>query len=92
MGDHVGIPVIIFSKSIAEHLERLDVVFSKLAECGLKLKPEKCHLFKREVVYLGHVVSLAGISTDPAELMVIQNWRFPKDVSDVHSGLGMFCS
>ena len=43
--------IIIFSKSIAEHLERLDVVFSKLAESGLKLKPRKCHFFKREVVY-----------------------------------------
>ena len=49
--------VIIFSRSIAEHLERLDVVFSKLAESGLKLKPKKWHLFKQEVVYSGLVVS-----------------------------------
>ena len=59
--------------SIAEHLERLDVVFSKLAECGVKLKPKKCHLFKQEVVCLGHVVSLAGIFTDPGKIEVIQN-------------------
>ena len=38
--------VIFFSRSIAGHLERLDAVFSKLAECRLKLKPKKCHLFK----------------------------------------------
>ena len=73
----------IFSKSIAENLERLDVVFSKLGECRLNLKPKKCHLFKREVVYLGHVVSPAGISTDLANIEVIQNWPTLKDVSDV---------
>ena len=38
--------VMILSRSIPEHLERLDVVFSKLAEYRLKLKPKKCHLFK----------------------------------------------
>ena len=54
-----------------EHLERLDAVFSKLDVCGLKLKPKKCNLFKREVVYSGHMVSLVGISIDPAQLEVI---------------------
>ena len=48
--------VIIFSPLVEEHLSRLEVVFSKLKEVGLKLKPKKCHFFQREVVYLGHVV------------------------------------
>ena len=43
--------VIIFSRSIEEHQGRLEVVFSKLKEVGLKLrKPRKCHFFQREVV------------------------------------------
>ena len=82
--------VIVFSRTIQEHLERLDVVFSKLTEAGLKLKPKKCHLFKREVLYLGHVVSQAGIATDPSKIEVIRDWPTPKDASDVRSGLGMF--
>ena len=55
--------VIIFSRSIEEHISRLEVVFSKLKEVGLKLKPRKCHFFQREVVHLGHVVSEDGIAT-----------------------------
>ena len=39
---------------------------------------------------MGHVVSPAGISTDPAKIKMIQNWPIPKDVSYVHSDLGMF--
>ena len=51
------------------------------AECRLKLKQMKYHLFKREVAHLGHVVSPAGISTDPAKIEVIQNWPTPKNVT-----------
>ena len=82
--------VIIFSRTIQEHLDRLDVVFSTLAKSGLKLKPKKCHLFKREVVYLGHVVSPLGISTDPSKIEAIKYWPTPQDAGDVRSGLGMF--
>ena len=82
--------VIIFSKNVAEHFKRLGIVFTKLQEVGLKLKPKKCHLFQREVLYLGHVVSPLGISTDPSKLEAITDWPTPKDVSDVRSGLGMF--
>ena len=82
--------VIIFSRSVDEHMSRLDMVLTKLGQVGLKLKPKKCNLFQREVVYLGHVVSSAGISTDPSKISVIENWPKPKDVSDVRSGLGVF--
>lgn len=36
--------IIVFSKTFEEHLERLQVVFSRLREHGLKLKRSKCHL------------------------------------------------
>ena len=59
--------VIIFSRSIDEHLGRLEVLFSKLKEVGLKLKPKNCNFFQQEVVYLGHVVSKDGIATNPSK-------------------------
>ena len=82
--------VIIFSKTIEEHFERMDTVFTKLTQSGLKLKPKKCHLLRKEVLYLGHVVGSEGISTDPTKIEAIKNWPTPKDASDVRSGLGMF--
>ena len=57
--------IIIFSKDPETHLERLEAVFKKLQAAGLKLKPSKCSFFKKEISYLGHVVSKDGISTDP---------------------------
>ena len=40
-------------------------VYDRLLAAGLKLKAKKCHLFCKKVVYLGHVISEAGIATDP---------------------------
>ena len=34
--------IVIFSKDLASHLERLEAVLQKLEEAGLKLKPSKC--------------------------------------------------
>ena len=48
--------IVIFSKDLASHLERLEAVFQKLEEAGLKLKPSKCELFQRHLAYLGHVM------------------------------------
>ena len=37
--------IVIFSKDLASHHERLEAVFQKLEEAGLNLKPSKCKLF-----------------------------------------------
>ena len=60
--------IIVLSKTPEEHLERLRGVFNKLAKAGLKLKPSKCEFFKSKITYLGHIVSVAGIETDPKRL------------------------
>ena len=41
--------IVVFSATFEDHLEKLDKVFERLKEAGLKLKPKKCHLFKRKV-------------------------------------------
>ena len=49
--------VIVFSETPEEHLLRMCVVFDRLREHGLKLKPSKCDVFKSEINYLAHHVS-----------------------------------
>ena len=72
--------VIVFSKTFDEHLERLDKVLTRLAQQGLKIKREKCSFLRREVSYLGYVVSSNGVSTDPDKISVVRNWPVPKTV------------
>ena len=83
--------IIVFSETIEEHLSRLTEVLTRIRDAGLKLKTSKCHFFKREVVFLGHIISESGISTDPAKIESIQNWKTPTNVHEVRSFMGL-CS
>ena len=80
--------IIIFSDTKEEHLKRLEAVFQKLITAGLKLKPSKCHFFREEIEYLGHVVSGKGISTNPKKVEAAAKWSTPQTVYDVRSFLG----
>ena len=81
--------IIVFSPDFQSHLDRLKEVLYKLAEANLKLAPRKCHLFRREVEYLGHIVSSEGISTNPGKVKVVQAWPVPNSLSDLRSFLGL---
>ena len=80
--------IVIFSKDLASHLERLEAVFGKLEKAGLKLKPSKCELFRRQLAYLGHVISAKGVATDEGKTEAIKNWPTPTTVTEVQSFLG----
>ena len=80
--------IVIFSKDLASHLERLEAVFQKLEEAGLKLKPSKCELFQRQLAYLGHVISAKVVATDESKIEAIKNWPTPTNITEVRSFLG----
>ena len=39
--------------------------------------------------FLGHVVSKEGIAVDPAKVVAIQDWKVPKNATEVRSFLGL---
>ena len=69
--------IVIFSKDLASHLERLEAIFQKLEQARLKLKPSKCELFCRQITYLGHIVSSQGIATDEGKIDAIRKRPTP---------------
>jgi transposase InsO family protein len=81
--------LIVFSKDLKTHLERLEEVFKRLRRANLKLKPSKCKLFTQEVDYLGHVVGKEGIKTDPKKVDAVKNWPRPQHKKDVRAFLGL---
>lgn len=65
--------LLVFAPSEEIALQRLEMVFSRLQNHGLKLSPKKCHFLQRQLKFLGHVVSEEGVSTDPDKVAVIAN-------------------
>ena len=80
--------ILVCSKTLEEHKEHLQQVFEQLRQAGLKLKPSKCSFPCREVVFLGHVISVDGVSPDPAKTEKIREYPVPVDVSSVGNSLG----
>ena len=80
--------IIVFSRTPEEHIHRLRAVFEKLKAAGLKLKPSKCDFFKKEIKYLGYVVSEQGVSTDPDKIKAVTEWPQPPTMTEVRSFLG----
>ena len=57
--------IIIFSKTTDDHLGHLKQVFYKLQNDNLYMKLSECHFFAKEIQYLGHILSTAGIKPLP---------------------------
>ena len=81
--------IIIFSQDELQHLEHLEIVFSRLRGAGLKMKRSKCDFFKSEIHYLGHLISPEGISPLPNKLDSIRHMPVPNSAKEIKQFLGL---
>ena len=81
--------IIVFSTTFEEHLQRLVSVFERLRAAGLKLKPKKCHFAKRQITYLGHVISANGVEPDHKKLAAVTTYPAPCSKHEVKRFLGL---
>ncbi|KAL0537102.1 hypothetical protein IC582_026072 [Cucumis melo] len=81
--------ILIYSKTEVEHDEHLRMVLQTLWDNKLFAKFSKCEFWLKQVSFLGHVVSKAGVSVDPAKIEAVTSWPRPSTVSEVRSFLGL---
>lgn len=81
--------VLIFSETLDEHLEHLELVISRVEGAGMKLKPSKCQFVRQEVEYLGHIITPEGLKANPKLVDAVNQFLSPKDVHGVRRFLGM---
>ena len=81
--------IIVFAATIDACINNVRIVFERIRQAGLKLKPSKCTFFRPETLYLGHIISGEGIRCDPAKVEAIKKWTRPRTVKQVRSFLGM---
>ena len=81
--------ILIYSKSLEEHLEHLRAVFIALRDARLFGNLGKCTFCTDRVSLLGYVVTPQGIEVDKAKIEAIESWPQPKTVTQVRSFLGL---
>ena len=81
--------ILVFGSTFEETLFRLETVLSRLSTLNLKVKPEKCQLFRKKVRYLGHVVTHEGTSPDPEKVRAVSEWPRSVTLRDLRGFLGL---
>ena len=81
--------ICVFAETTDQMLDRVQLVFNRLKEFNLKIKPKKSHFFQAKVGFLGHVLSKKGVSPNPEKIDKIRDWPIPKDPKEVHSFIGL---
>ncbi len=78
-----------FGNSFEEALIRLEQIFIRLEETGLKLKTNKCIFLKSEIELLGHTVSNVGLKPLGKNTEAIVKFPIPKKIKDVRAFVGL---
>ncbi|GBG77948.1 hypothetical protein CBR_g25879 [Chara braunii] len=65
------------------------ILLETLRRAKYKANCDKCEFVRQELEYLGHFVTPEGISPLSDKIQAVQEWTEPRNVTDVHSFLGL---
>ena len=83
--------IIVYGKTFEEHVEHVRQVLQRLHQHGIKLKPSKCSFSKKQVKFLGRIVSDKGYIMNPDNIKAVTSLqdRIPKTVGEVRHLVGL---
>ena len=81
--------ILIYSKGREEHGRHLHTSLQLLRDNQLYSKLSKCGFWLEHVTFVGHTISVEGLSVNPAKIEAITNWTRPTIVSEVRSFSGL---
>ena len=81
--------ILIYSQSKEEHEDHLRVILQLLRDHQLYAKFSKCEFWLTKVGFLGHAVSVSGVSVDLEKVEAVMSWERPKSVFEIHCFLGL---
>jgi hypothetical protein len=81
--------ILIYSRTLQEHVKHLPLVFSVLRQHQLFLKFKKCAFAQKQIEYLGHIISDIGVATDPTKTTAMLQWPTPQNFTELRGFLGL---
>jgi len=80
--------ILIFTETKKEHEQAVRRVLEVLAEHKLFLRPEKCEFHRKQIEYLGLVISENKVKMDPIKVAGVHDWPTPENRTDVQAFVG----
>ncbi|MBW0534024.1 hypothetical protein O181_073739 [Austropuccinia psidii MF-1] len=80
--------IIVFFKTLEEHMFRLSRVLTKIHSVNMKMYLKKCHFVSKELKALGHVVSGLSLGADKSKLAAVLLKPMPQNKKEIQSFLG----
>ena len=81
--------IVIYAQDLKEHDRKLRALLLHLRDAGLTLQPEKCHFLRREITYLGHIITREGVKPDPRKIEAVKNFPISRTKKNIKQFLGL---
>lgn len=81
--------ILVYSKSMEEHLEHLRIVLEIQSQHRLYANKKKCEFGRGKLGYLGHIISGDGVEVDESKIRAIVDWKVPTTVTELRGFLGL---
>ncbi|KAJ7975820.1 Retrotransposon protein, putative, Ty3-gypsy subclass [Quillaja saponaria] len=81
--------IVIYSSTLEDHKQHLQLVFNRLRENQLFVKREKCSFAQKRIKFLGHIIEEGRVRMDLDKVKAIQEWKTPTSVIELRSFLGL---
>ena len=81
--------ILVYSRTLEEHQQHLQVVLERLRQQKLYAKLSKCCFFRREVEFLGHFVGRTGVRMVEGKVAAVERWPTPTTQKEVEQFLGL---
>lgn len=81
--------ILVYSPDLPSHLSHLKQVLQLLRQDHWQVKFSKCSFAQQQVSYLGHVIGVNGVATEPKKIQDVLNWATPVSVKKLRGFLGL---
>lgn len=81
--------ILITSPSEQKHYEHLKIVLQKLREANLTVNLAKCNFFRKEIPFLGHILTVDGIKIDSSKIDSLQKYPRPTNIRNLRGFIGI---
>ena len=71
--------------TLKDHAEAVKKVLKTLQQADIRLRPDKCEFHKKEVKFLGSIITTEGIRMDQKKAKAVKKWPEPKNLKEVQA-------